>query len=81
MAVVYSRSHVDHFGDVRGVVDESDVRAGKVQIIAPVGFLEHAIAENVYAVEILNKLVYAQPDNAAASSTVIAACSMRFSAP
>lgn len=48
VAVVYSHSHVDHYGGVRGVVDEADVKSGKVQIIAPVGFMEHAIAENVY---------------------------------
>ncbi|MGQ9873087.1 alkyl/aryl-sulfatase [Leptodesmis sp.] len=33
---------------MRGVVDEADVKSGKVQVIAPVGFMEHAIAENVY---------------------------------
>ncbi len=49
VAIVYSHSHVDHFGGVRGVVDETDVREGKVQILAPRGFMEHAIAENIYA--------------------------------
>ncbi|WP_206603270.1 alkyl/aryl-sulfatase [Leptolyngbya ohadii] len=49
VAVVYSHSHVDHFGGVRGVVDEADVKSGKVQVIAPVSFMEHAIAENVYS--------------------------------
>jgi alkyl sulfatase BDS1-like metallo-beta-lactamase superfamily hydrolase len=49
VAVVYSHSHVDHFGGVRGVVNEADVAAGKVQIIAPVGFMQAAIEENVYA--------------------------------
>jgi alkyl sulfatase BDS1-like metallo-beta-lactamase superfamily hydrolase len=49
VAVVYSHSHSDHFGGVRGVVDEADVRGGKVQVIAPVGFMEHAVAEYVYA--------------------------------
>ena len=49
VAVIYTHSHVDHFGGVRGVVDEADVRAGKVPIIAPHGFMEHAIAENVLA--------------------------------
>jgi alkyl sulfatase BDS1-like metallo-beta-lactamase superfamily hydrolase len=47
-AVVYSHSHVDHFGGVRGVVAEDDVKSGAVQIVAPVGFMKHAIAENVY---------------------------------
>ncbi len=48
-AVVYSHSHIDHFGGVRGVVDEASVARGEVEIIAPSGFMEEAIAENVYA--------------------------------
>jgi alkyl sulfatase BDS1-like metallo-beta-lactamase superfamily hydrolase len=48
-AVIYSHSHVDHFGGVRGVVDQEDVDAGRTQVIAPAGFVEHAVAENVYA--------------------------------
>jgi alkyl sulfatase BDS1-like metallo-beta-lactamase superfamily hydrolase len=49
IAVVYSHSHADHFGGVRGVVDEAQVAAGDVAIIAPDGFMEHAVSENVYA--------------------------------
>jgi alkyl sulfatase BDS1-like metallo-beta-lactamase superfamily hydrolase len=49
VAVIYTHSHADHFGGVRGVVDEKDVRAGKVKIVAPHGFLEHAVSENVFA--------------------------------
>jgi alkyl sulfatase BDS1-like metallo-beta-lactamase superfamily hydrolase len=49
VGVVYSHSHVDHFGGVRGVVDEADVVSGKVAVIAPEGFLSAAIAENVFA--------------------------------
>lgn len=49
VAVVYSHAHGDHFGGVRGVVDEADVRSGKVKIIAPEHFLEHAVSENVMA--------------------------------
>ncbi|KDB69500.1 MBL fold metallo-hydrolase [Bordetella bronchiseptica] len=49
VAVIYTHSHVDHYGGVRGVVDEADVKAGKVKIYAPLGFLEHAVAENVMA--------------------------------
>jgi alkyl sulfatase BDS1-like metallo-beta-lactamase superfamily hydrolase len=49
VAVIYSHSHVDHFGGVKGVVDEADVRAGKVTILAPAGFMDHAISENVIA--------------------------------
>ena len=48
-AVVYSHSHVDHYGGVRGIVDEADVKSGKVKIIAPEGFSEHAVSENVIA--------------------------------
>jgi len=48
VAVVHSHSHVDHYGGVRGVVSEDDVKAGKVKIIAPVGFLDAAIRENVF---------------------------------
>ena len=49
VAVVYTHSHLDHFGGVRGVVDEADVKSGKVRIFAPAGFMEHAISENVLA--------------------------------
>jgi alkyl sulfatase BDS1-like metallo-beta-lactamase superfamily hydrolase len=47
--VIYSHSHSDHFGGVRGVVDEADVRAGRVQVIAPARFMEAAVAENLLA--------------------------------
>ena len=40
VAVVYSHSHADHFGGVRGVVEEADVQSGKVKVIAPVGFMD-----------------------------------------
>jgi alkyl sulfatase BDS1-like metallo-beta-lactamase superfamily hydrolase len=40
VAVIYTHSHADHFGGVRGVVDEADVRSGKVKIIAPDAFME-----------------------------------------
>jgi alkyl sulfatase BDS1-like metallo-beta-lactamase superfamily hydrolase len=49
LAVIYSHSHVDHFGGVAGIVSPADVEAGAVQIFAPAGFMEHAIAENVFA--------------------------------
>lgn len=49
VAVVYTHSHVDHYGGVRGVVDEADVKSGKVKIYAPAGFLEASVAENVMA--------------------------------
>lgn len=49
VAVIYTHSHVDHYGGVRGVVSEDDVTSGKVKIYAPEGFLEAAVAENVMA--------------------------------
>lgn len=49
VAVIYSHSHMDHFGGVQGVVTNADVKAGKVQILAPRDFLDHAVSENVYA--------------------------------
>jgi len=48
-AVIYTHSHVDHFGGVLGVTTQADVDAGKVEVIAPAGFIEHAVQENVYA--------------------------------
>ncbi|MFC5698984.1 alkyl/aryl-sulfatase [Pseudomonas sp. GCM10022186] len=49
VGVVYSHSHIDHFGGVRGIVDERDVKAGNVRIVAPLGFTEEAVSENVLA--------------------------------
>ena len=48
-AVIYSHSHGDHFGGVRGIVNEADVKAGKVAIIAPEHFLAETASENVMA--------------------------------
>ncbi len=48
-AVVYTHSHVDHFGGVAGVVSAEDVDSGRVPILAPEGFLEHAVRENAFA--------------------------------
>ncbi|MFD7383419.1 alkyl/aryl-sulfatase [Streptomyces anulatus] len=47
--VVYTHSHVDHFAGVKGVTAQDDVDAGRVPVLAPEGFTEHAVAENVYA--------------------------------
>jgi alkyl sulfatase BDS1-like metallo-beta-lactamase superfamily hydrolase len=49
VAVIHTHSHVDHFGGVFGVTSAEDAASGKVQIIAPEGFVEHAVSENVYA--------------------------------
>jgi alkyl sulfatase BDS1-like metallo-beta-lactamase superfamily hydrolase len=47
--VIYTHGHADHFGGVKGVASEADVAAGKVQVIAPSGFMETAVAENILA--------------------------------
>ncbi len=47
--LLYTHSHVDHFGGARGVLSEDDVTSGHVPVLAPEGFLEHAVSENVYA--------------------------------
>jgi len=44
--VIYTHSHVDHFGGVHGVLADG---SPEVPILAPSGFLEHAVSENVYA--------------------------------
>jgi len=49
VAVLYTHNHVDHWGGVKGVVNEEDVKAGKVKVYAPAGFMEHAVSENVIA--------------------------------
>lgn len=49
VAVIYTHSHVDHFGGVLGVTSQADVDAGAVAVLAPDGFVEHAVQENVYA--------------------------------
>jgi alkyl sulfatase BDS1-like metallo-beta-lactamase superfamily hydrolase len=48
-AVIYTHSHVDHFGGVLGVTTQAEVDAGRVVVIAPEHFTEHAVQENVYA--------------------------------
>ncbi len=47
--LIYTHSHVDHFGGARGVLDEEDAADDSVPILAPKGFLQHAVSENVFA--------------------------------
>ncbi|WP_316174388.1 MULTISPECIES: alkyl/aryl-sulfatase [unclassified Bradyrhizobium] len=49
VAVVYTHSHIDHFGGAKGVITAEDAASGKVKVLAPDGFMEHAVAENVIA--------------------------------
>src|ERR1700761_7525594 len=49
MAVIFSHTHTDHWGGARGVLDEATLASGKVPIIAPNYFMEHAVSENIIA--------------------------------
>jgi alkyl sulfatase BDS1-like metallo-beta-lactamase superfamily hydrolase len=53
-AVIYTHSHVDHYGGVRGVISDADIAAG-LSIIAPEGFLEAAVSENVLLGNAMNR--------------------------
>ena len=55
VAVIYTHSHTDHYGGIKGIVSEADVKAGKVQIIAPAGLMAEAISENVMAGNIMSR--------------------------
>ncbi len=46
--VLYTHSHADHFGGARGVISDEDVASG-VPVLAPIGFSESAVAENLLA--------------------------------
>ena len=59
-AIIYSHTHGDHWGGVRGIVDEKDVRSGKVPIIAPADFMDFTVSENVYAGNAMNRRLFYQ---------------------
>ncbi|MFV0300114.1 MAG: alkyl/aryl-sulfatase, partial [Paracoccus sp. (in: a-proteobacteria)] len=48
-AVIFTHSHIDHFGGVKGWITEEQVRSGEVQVIAPEGFFDHAVSEMLLA--------------------------------
>ncbi|WP_067690481.1 alkyl/aryl-sulfatase [Nocardia jejuensis] len=54
-AIVYTHSHADHFGGVKGFVSQQQVDDGAVKIFAPEGFIEHSVSENVYAGTAMNR--------------------------
>jgi len=54
-AVIFTHSHVDHFAGIRGIVDEKDVRNGKIPVIAPEGFMEESVSENVFAGNVMSR--------------------------
>lgn len=60
-AVIYSHTHGDHWGGVRGLgLKDEDVASGKVQIIAPVDFMDFTVSENVYAGNAMNRRLFYQ---------------------
>jgi len=60
-AVIYSHTHGDHWGGVRGLdLKDEDVASGKVQIIAPVDFMEFTVSENVFAGNAMNRRLFYQ---------------------
>jgi len=48
-AVIFTHTHTDHWGGARGVLDDETLGSGKVPIIAPNLFMEHAVSENIIA--------------------------------
>ncbi len=59
-AIIYSHTHADHWGGVHGLVEEAEVRSGKIPIIAPVDFMEFTVSENVYAGNAMNRRLFFQ---------------------
>jgi alkyl sulfatase BDS1-like metallo-beta-lactamase superfamily hydrolase len=47
--LIYTHSHVDHFGGAKGVVSAKEIEARRIPVLAPAGFLHHAVSENVFA--------------------------------
>jgi alkyl sulfatase BDS1-like metallo-beta-lactamase superfamily hydrolase len=48
-AVIFTHTHTDHWGGARGVLEEDTLASGRVPIIAPNLFMEHAVSENIIA--------------------------------
>ncbi|MEM9591039.1 MAG: alkyl sulfatase dimerization domain-containing protein [Pseudomonadota bacterium] len=59
-AVIYSHTHGDHWGGVRGIVDEEKVRSGEIPVIAPIDFMDFTVSENVYAGNAMNRRLFYQ---------------------
>lgn len=57
-AVLLSHSHIDHFGGVKGIASEADVKNGNIKIYAPKDFFEHSISENVMAGNAMSRRAY-----------------------
>lgn len=59
-AVIYSHTHGDHWGGVRGLIADEDVASGRVEVIAPDGFMNHLVSENVFAGNAMNRRLFYQ---------------------
>ncbi|GAA0303055.1 alkyl/aryl-sulfatase [Rhodovulum strictum] len=59
-AVIYSHTHGDHFGGIRGLITPEDVAEGRVEVIAPRDFMQFTISENVYAGNAMNRRLFYQ---------------------
>jgi alkyl sulfatase BDS1-like metallo-beta-lactamase superfamily hydrolase len=49
VGMIYTHSHVDHFGGVKGIITSEDVDSGRVPVVAPAGFMRFAVSENIFA--------------------------------
>jgi alkyl sulfatase BDS1-like metallo-beta-lactamase superfamily hydrolase len=57
VAVVYTHTHIDHWGGVKGVISESEVKSGSIKVIAPENFLKYMVSENVIAGNVMARRV------------------------
>jgi len=58
--VIFSHTHGDHWGGVRGLITDEDVASGRVEVIAPDGFMQHLVSENVFAGNAMNRRLFYQ---------------------
>jgi alkyl sulfatase BDS1-like metallo-beta-lactamase superfamily hydrolase len=58
--VIYSHNHADHWGGVRGLITDEALASGRVQVIAPDGFMDHLVSENVFAGNAMNRRYWYQ---------------------
>ena len=77
--MIYTHSHGDHFGGVKGVTSEADVSAGKVQVLAPAGFTEAVASEIMLAGSAMSRRVHIS-NSASSCRPVRAAMSIPASA-